>query len=232
MDSLKSGTIKIGSSRKNPRTVVTDSNGEYTTEEILASEFGGEYIIEAALVSKPSLKDTVHIFVRVPGLELLPTNNNIYNKIGGTEKHYGPPRTGEDHNHWGTRALDIAIVNLSLSWYNKFSNVPRLQINDMSLPFGGLFDYDTAWQTPHNTHRTGDCVDIQSKFMFGERFYDANRNGWYDKGVDILNDNNHNGQFDGGQLILFKQQTIHQFTTVKLELPPVTKNEHWHLIKR
>jgi hypothetical protein len=31
----------------------------------------------------------------------------------------------------------------------------------MSLPFGGVFDLDNNWRTPHHTfHQKGDCADI------------------------------------------------------------------------
>jgi len=33
-------------------------------------------------------------------------------------------------------------------------------INDMSLPWGGLFDIDNNWSTPHSKHRTGKSVDV------------------------------------------------------------------------
>ena len=34
------------------------------------------------------------------------------------------------------------------------------RVNDMTLPWGGLFDYQTAWSTPHGMHRNGKSVDI------------------------------------------------------------------------
>jgi len=35
-----------------------------------------------------------------------------------------------------------------------------LMLNDMSLPWGGLFDVNANWGRPHSGHRRGDSVDI------------------------------------------------------------------------
>lgn len=32
--------------------------------------------------------------------------------------------------------------------------------NDMSLPYGGLFDIRGDWRNPHITHRNGNIVDM------------------------------------------------------------------------
>lgn len=226
------GRISINGVKGNPVTAYTDQKGEITTEEVRSSEFGGEYIIEAYLESKPDIKDKVSFIVKVTGLSLLPENSS-YTKIGGTDKHFGPPGYQTDNNHWGTNVLNQAIQNLSAGWYNKFLNVPKLQINDMSLPYGGWFDISGNWSGDHKTHRIGNSVDIQSRLMLGERFYDANRNGWYDQGIDYLDDQNNNGLFDGGQLTVFRNIALDLggLKKVNFETKPITKNEHWHLIK-
>ncbi|MEO0297389.1 MAG: hypothetical protein ABIN23_08090 [candidate division WOR-3 bacterium] len=36
----------------------------------------------------------------------------------------------------------------------------RIYINDLSLPYGGLFDIEGNWQTPHSEHRLGNNADI------------------------------------------------------------------------
>lgn len=35
-----------------------------------------------------------------------------------------------------------------------------MSVNDISLPTGGLFDFNSTWKAPHQTHRTGKDVDI------------------------------------------------------------------------
>lgn len=40
-----------------------------------------------------------------------------------------------------------------------------IRVNDMSLPWGGLYDIGGNWQPPHNGHRCGTVSDIQSKHL-------------------------------------------------------------------
>ncbi len=206
-----------------------------TEDKYSASEFGG---MERIVVRSPKAKNKncVDVTVKVLGLSLLPVNYN-YIKIDGTEDHPVPADYNEDHNHWGTRNIDKAILNLSLAWYNKFSNIPVLSINDMSLPFGGKFDINGMWDGDHKTHRIGNCVDTQSRLMLGERWKEKGKpNGWYDNGEEIINDDGDSilepyqlGKFREILLDPDKEENI--FSTVMLESPGVQNKEHWHLIK-
>lgn len=36
----------------------------------------------------------------------------------------------------------------------------RLAVIDMSLPWGGLFDIDGNWVSPHSLHRIGKSLDV------------------------------------------------------------------------
>jgi hypothetical protein len=227
----QSGKIKYNGIQSNPNTLTTNQFGETTTEEILASPFGGEFILEASLKLNPTIKDTVHIIVKVPGLVKLPLSEN-YIKIGGTDKHLGPPFTlddSKDHNHWGTNDLFDAIQNLSIDCIGIFKNVPKLQINDMSLFWGGVFDIAGTWKRSHYFHRVGTNVDIQSKFMVGERFYDTNKNGEYDVGEPITAYSNGDNTWDSKELKKFIVRAKEYFKIVNFEVEPVTIYEHWHL---
>ena len=42
---------------------------------------------------------------------------------------------------------------------------PRLCINDISLPFGGLFDINGNWRRPHGSHRMGVDIDIATRVV-------------------------------------------------------------------
>lgn len=231
------GRISVNGVKGNPVTVYTDQNGEITTEEIRASEFGGEYFIEAYLESKPGIKDKVDLHVRVPGLQLLPASS-YYDKIGGTDKHHGPPSNpNDDHNHWGTNEFNNRIESMSLAWLNLFSNEPKLQINDMSLPYGGLFDINGQWNSAsgHDTHREGTNADIKSWNMIGEKWKEKGKvNGWYDEGEEIINDDG-DGIFEPYQLGEFRMIASNKkgikFYRVILEYPGIQSKEHWHLIK-
>ena len=47
-----------------------------------------------------------------------------------------------------------------------------LRINDISLIWGGLFDYDvmnTPWSPPHKSHRIGENVDVDDMTTEGKK---------------------------------------------------------------
>lgn len=37
----------------------------------------------------------------------------------------------------------------------------KIAVNDMALPFGGVFDIYFNWQIPHETHYRGTAVDVR-----------------------------------------------------------------------
>jgi len=227
------GRISIQGNKGNPVTATTNQIGEINTDEILASEFGGEYYVEASLESNSSVKDKADLTVRVPDLQLLP-ESPYYDKIGGTDFHYGPrSRPDEDHNHWGTISFVNKIKALCLAWYAIFSNNSKLQINDISLPMGGKFDINGKWAGDHDSHRRGTNADIKSwNIMLGERWIDKKPyNGWYDEG-EIFYDKNQNGICEPYQLKIFRMKIQqNNITNAILEFPNVEGKEHWHIIE-
>ncbi len=48
-----------------------------------------------------------------------------------------------------------------------------LQINDISLPWGGLFDVNGNWAPPHGGHRWGNMADLRTKFLVGNPLHPA-----------------------------------------------------------
>ncbi|MGC8685403.1 MAG: hypothetical protein ACP5T7_06930 [bacterium] len=50
------------------------------------------------------------------------------------------------------------IQNMASDFYRE--KHATLDINDMSLIFGGLFDYKGTWHPPHSWHRDGTSADI------------------------------------------------------------------------
>jgi hypothetical protein len=109
-------------------------------------------------------ENSIELTVKVPGLSLLPSNGN-YVKVGGTSKHFGPPGLQTDNNHYGTDYTISAIMSIAGLYKEEFQR--RLLINDISLPYGGLFDINGDWQTPHKTHREGKNVDVDDKTAEG-----------------------------------------------------------------
>jgi hypothetical protein len=105
------------------------------------------------------------IFIRVPGmLELLAGGD--YNLVGQTSSHPA--------NHFGTSDFNAAIVRIANAYVATFPG-EKLDYNDMSLKFGGMFDFcavrlassscpalvpaDSPWQLPRKSHRFGIAVD-------------------------------------------------------------------------
>jgi len=57
-----------GQYKINPLILTTDVHGVADVELFIASEFSGQYLVTASLVSDASVKDTVNLQVKVPGL--------------------------------------------------------------------------------------------------------------------------------------------------------------------
>jgi hypothetical protein len=69
----------------------------------------------------------------------------------------------DDHNHWGVQAAVDSLQQIAIAWRQQFPQELILQINDVSLPYGGLFDVNGNWHRPHGTHRTGRDTDIRTE---------------------------------------------------------------------
>ncbi|MCM8808374.1 MAG: hypothetical protein NC926_10655 [Candidatus Omnitrophica bacterium] len=132
----------------------TDENGEFRTY-YYATQFGG---IERIIAKGQEISDSADLTVRVPGLILL-YDYPDYIKVGGTQNHHGPPNYQDDHNHWGQSYLIDAIYAIALNYVDEGGEV--ILINDISLPYGGLFDINGNWTVPHSTHRMGQNADIE-----------------------------------------------------------------------
>jgi hypothetical protein len=163
---LDAGGTDLGSTTNG----ATGPAGEALTLSYRADAFGGMDTLRASAFFQPDLFDTQRLTVRVPNLQLLP-NSADYVKIGGTTEHRGPPTFAMDNNHYGTATLIAAIQAISAE--HRWTFTQLLQINDMSLPYGGGFDIYGRWHTDidppacrtirgrgHCTHRRGADVDV------------------------------------------------------------------------
>lgn len=103
------------------------------------------------------------ILVRVPNLVNLPPSP-IYDLIGEvTGVHI--------FNHFGTAIMNAKVTKMATEFAARFPG-RKLELNDISLPLGGIFDIcaragdcsigQKAWQFPHRTHRFGDRIDVRS----------------------------------------------------------------------
>lgn len=95
--------------------------------------------------------DTDFMIVRVPGLQELLSSESI-RLIGKTSIH--------PSNHFGHPALLAGVRKLASAFYEQFNR--QLQVNDISLEWGGIFDLSADWTGPHHEHRDGRAVDIRT----------------------------------------------------------------------
>jgi hypothetical protein len=136
-------------------TGTTNAEGMFVVE-YEASEVGGEEEIIVSS-SRAQANAKAKIFVRVGGLQALsagPSENFVL--VG----KFGEPGVTSRHrdNHFGTETLIAKVRALADIVYRDSAYV--LRINDISLPWGGVFDIQNNWSTPHSGHRVGVNVDI------------------------------------------------------------------------
>ncbi len=143
----------------------TDGEGKVTFA-YTSCEIGGVETLKASteLVGRPPLEKMTPIRVEVPGLEALPAPNppELYVSVGATDEH--PSGT----NHFALPNTNTRVFLMAFDYLKKTG--ASLQINDMSLGMGGVFDVCGGW-TPkvtcaraqkggHFLHRHGMSVDV------------------------------------------------------------------------
>ncbi len=214
---------------------IADSLLQY---EYIASIWGDTMRVYLESKTNTLLKDSIDIVERIADLVLLTDNSENYDLIGGTPEHHGPPlyiADNENHNHYGRQAMIDAIESIAEAFNMLYEDI--LEINDMSLPYGGKFGVDTnhPWAGSHQYHREGRHVDIRSHNMSGDYYIDANRNGVYDPNPqtnpdeELIGDEDGDGQYDPGQKQVFADFCI-RFGAIHILLEyPMQNREHWHL---
>ncbi len=98
---------------------------------------------------------TDYLNVKVPGLVELEVGAE-YNLVGDTPEH--------PYNHFGRPETITLLKSIAQDYYSQFSTYPRfskLEINDMSLVWGGVFDVSNNWKPDHQEHRYGRQVDVR-----------------------------------------------------------------------
>ena len=132
------------------QSCVTAANGQCSVS-YTASAFGGTETIEA---STQGLQSNMDLDVDVGGLVQLVAGAD-YQLIGATPTH--------PDNHFMDPNAEIAWNNIAVTYRAMFPNDPILQINDVSLERGGLFDISGRWTPPHATHREGLDADVRTR---------------------------------------------------------------------
>lgn len=140
-----------------------NTNGEVVYIQYLIPEVSGEYVLDywykmwwmESSVFMPSVRE---YRVKVPYLEELePSPDGIY-KLTGTESDVGKRHM---KNHFLT-SVNSEKIKETADFYYDFGDGNVIQFNDMSLPWGGMFDMNGDWnvKSGHVTHRTGTDVDV------------------------------------------------------------------------
>ena len=151
--------------KKNPIVLTTDGNGMAVVDSMVASQVSGKYLITASLVADSTVKDTVNLEVRVPGL----VNLVDYQDESFTFAQSDTGRANHPDNAW---CAQIVVDSLSAGTWGFYEWTKsqkaggkgiKTSINDLSLPWGGLFDIDARWNIDdpsHSFHRVGLSVDV------------------------------------------------------------------------
>jgi len=129
----------------NPSSGTTNDEGKFQTT-YTASKFGGTEKIKASVEGKT---ESVNLTVKVLNLSNFPGGTGCY-LCGYTDTH--------PINHYCTSTTKDKIQQLGGAYKEQFNE--NLAINDMSLVYGGLFDYKATWDPPHSEHRVGKNADV------------------------------------------------------------------------
>jgi hypothetical protein len=179
---LEADFFTDGFSAVNSCTTLSDGKCSLTYIVPIA---GGGYSLSAWLNTDSSVSDQKSLSVQVPGLVALgsggcppPVTGNTYTLTGCTTTH-------QSSNHYGSPVMVSRVQALASAYYASISALGAiLDINDMSLPFGGIFDIcvqgselgcagASPWNRPHNLHRDGHSMDINHHHRDGTRVKEA-----------------------------------------------------------
>jgi hypothetical protein len=161
----------------NPLDVFTDGNGSVIVDSLSKMERGGIYLITAYLMRKPSVKDTVTLYVQVPGLTNLkgiyftPTyypiqDTSIKENIFTFYQTPNPSGLNHPSNDWciPQMANELLFAIANFYYYSMTEeggeNPITISLNDACLEYGGIFDFPGQWSPPHKSHRLGRSIDI------------------------------------------------------------------------
>ncbi len=131
------------------KTKIYFSAGETGPEVIkyTSNEVSGTERIELRMDN--AVKKELEVSVKVP---------NLYPMSGSYLRLTGGEETIHPDNHYTTVYAMTNTWLIAETYYELTETT--LGINDMSIRWGGLFDINGNWSTPHLSHRTGEDVDI------------------------------------------------------------------------
>ena len=145
------------------RNLKFNTNSGVVYIEYVVPEVSGDYVMDYSYkfwwMSSPVFIPEVREYrVKIDNLrEFPPSTDGTYILTGndpGTEYGKRHPK-----NHHFFSPLHDKLTSIA-DFYYDFGDGNVIQFNDMSLPWGGLFDIDGYWQPDHKSHRTGTDVDV------------------------------------------------------------------------
>lgn len=123
-----------------------------------------------------------HISVKVDGLVAVPMNDR-YDLIGG-----GADFIHQD-NHYVIPDFKNVLIALAKDYSDKHPG-KKLQYNDMSLIYGGVFDLNGNWRDPHKGHNFGINADLDSLPVDKEKRSELVQLAW-DNNMGVLSEGSH-----------------------------------------
>ncbi len=82
-----------------------------------------------------------------------------YIHVGFTRQHVN----SNSYNHWMQPTAAYGIWNATKDYISRHPEQGRMALNDMALPFGGLFDIAGLWRPSHWNHQYGTAVDVRAR---------------------------------------------------------------------
>ncbi|MFL5813213.1 MAG: hypothetical protein ACJ763_06520 [Bdellovibrionia bacterium] len=190
---------------KNDEDSCTTLNDGTCTVTYTASQFGGIETILGVLASSPTVKDSKDLTVRIPGLSPLSGGPYTFKCVVFPNAPACLPSYGHSSTYNVISSVDSAMFAIGAVYNNNYPDASPLIVNDASLAFGGLYDKNSDWQTPHTYHRAGTDIDIRSLTTIGH--------------YGIPQDNRRG----------FKSAVCFAGGYPKLEYSGDSQNEHYHL---
>jgi hypothetical protein len=168
-----SGNLTISGETRNQTVEVNyplpESAGIYAAEIIITTPSGYVCALNCWDIKTSKFVDFVHVGYYKPGHSQGLFDDNApfdqsYEFVADDTGH-----TLDDGTPLGDYLSDEATLKLQELVVNYYfrENQAGLRFNDMSLPVGGLFDYNRSWHPPHDTHRDGRAVDVSRTDMAG-----------------------------------------------------------------
>ena len=164
--------------------------GTYHPKQVEKGKEGFAFKVEASVVGQqedlwacngfpePGLPNCQNhiLHVKYPGLsDFRPTLDADHRASHDTMVPEGDTKT-HPHNHYGTSKFNEALKRVAKKYYEEFRCYKKakdgshlgyqaIAVNDMSLQYGGVFDFKNDWKPPHSSpgHAKGLAADIRVK---------------------------------------------------------------------